>query len=502
MKQKRFSKKGGVKLKTPWVKHLDFAILNSPGTTLDVISVSSANGFVIKLTLSNEMYSVANGLSSEMRFTVPVMDYALKIFVIHNEDDTILPRAFLYKADGKQYKKFSMKSQDAIDECSMQQQVWSNSIIGGRPELCPSVINLSLFENNDGKQFLMHLHHLFSANSLVDDILNYLWNILNITVVNTSDNKSFRFNFGLGIITMPLLKNSHPLHSILKSNTRSEESKIQDIAKVIAQLVRLFIFFMVIHLDAHSGNSMVANDQAYLIDFGNSSYFGNDINDAFFDKNRKKEIRSKVEEFQNNFFEISFPKPKRNQGVVYNSQEGEKINFIRSVLNYMISLDIEANSRVFPGFQKNRYQLEWLNFENREENVYKNLNFHFNIFNEADPRVHRMLYISFNMLKQIQSRGDNRLPRETIQSLFRQGYFLNFFNQSVRDFIVATRRPQQEPPPQNQAVDMIDSDVESDTMETPKQTTDQQPEEMNTSGGRKLKRKTRRRKRFTKRKFT
>jgi hypothetical protein len=118
-----------------------------------------------------------------------------------------------------------------------------------------------------------------------------------------------------------------------------------------------------------------------------------------------------------------------------------------------------------------------------------------------------MLYIAFSALKHIQTVGDNQLPRETIQAMFRQGYFTNFAGRSIRDFIVAIRRPQQGPQPQNQAVDIIDSDVESDTMETPQQTihhqtTDQQPEEMNTSGGRKLKRKTRRRKRFTKRKFT
>jgi hypothetical protein len=404
-----------------------------------------------------------------------------------------------------------MTPEEAVNECDMQQKVWSNSIIGGRPEICPSIVNLSMFVNrNDSMQFLYFLHNQFpsSVNPQVSDIFQYLFNTVNITQGRRSNGTTFAVNFGLGIITMPLLVNSYPLHFLLKSNGIQEARKIQFTALVIAQLVRLFMFFMVIHLDAHSGNVMVSDDQAYVIDFGNSSFFGeNSESDRFFDELKKREIFERAKEFQDEFFELCFPKQKRNEIMRYQSQEEEKINFMRSVLTYMISLDKEANNHVFSNYDADRYQMEWLDYTNRADNMYKNLNFHFNIFDVNNPVIYRMLYIAFSALKHIQTMGDSQLPRETIQSMFRQGYFTNFAGRSIRDFIVAIRRPQQEPQPQNQAVDMIDSDVESDTMETPQQTTDQQttdqqPEEMNTSGGRKLKRKTRTRKRFTKKKFT
>ena len=234
------TQKGGLKLKPEYVSkyeydHIGFGpygfgpvldMINSPSANLQLLTYKSLKGFMIVLTTSSDD-SVYLKLKNN-KFNEPVTSFILKFAVITKSNNEPVN---LFKG----VKKMSESKASFFSEAKLQQSIWKKSVIGGHPEICPSIANFSLFAQNDA---ILLLDCLIAKTILIPelyDIFRFLHEICN--------NK----NAEIGIITMPEIEHSQTLYAYMNSNTVTQAAKEYTISYVYAQVVRLFISINVIH---------------------------------------------------------------------------------------------------------------------------------------------------------------------------------------------------------------------------------------------------------------
>ena len=342
-------KKGGAKLRHESKQGIKaiYDMINSQSSTLSILTTSSLKGFMVKLDVNPEASEFYALSTTTTRFQEPIVSYVLKFVVISN---SVMD---LDDFDGN--KKQTETRRSFIDEAELQQAVWENSIIGGTPEICPSVANLSIFNNNSSKVFLDFLINKANDTGL-KDLFIYL-------------KQQLGFNKGIGVLTMPNIIDSTTLSRV------PENKKIEAKIDLSAQLIRLFIEICVVHFDLHSGNALIVFDSngdiitSRIIDFGRASNIIDESDDEFLPNKptqtkpwnwkgvicpSKEEIYDKIEEFLDRFNEL-----KELNDI---NQENQ---FVLDVLRYLIDLDKKAN---FIRFRRNpnnpndvnKYQMRWL----------------------------------------------------------------------------------------------------------------------------------------------
>ena len=256
---------------------------------LSVLTTNSLKGFMINLTVDSTESKYLNLRGT--RFTNPVTNFILKFVILRGKED------FTDLDDYKGVYKSFETQESFFEEAKFQQDIWKRSIIGGRPAICPSVANLSMFDTiNSANLIWFFLRKVKQEPS--SSVFNFL---LNNSKINGR---------GIGILTMPAITQSTTLHefSKLPDNSMffgkeiSYKHELYVVSVVFAQIVRLFIEIGVIHFDLHSGNVMVylTPDQKLktaLIDFGKASNIMSDEPDSIFSntdlEKKKKYVQTK-----------------------------------------------------------------------------------------------------------------------------------------------------------------------------------------------------------------
>ena len=342
---------GGLKLKHPEKKGFApvYEMLNHGEISL--LTGDSLKGFMITLNVPKEHseYSGINGT----RFTKEVTSFILKLAVITPTNDEKLED---YVKGTEIIAKHSESKESYFEEAKLQQTIWKRSIAGGRPEICPSIANFSLFDNTDSIDFLIFLKSKAPPPNLevaIDYLLRQVTNPL----------------WSIGVITMPTIKNSvqfwdfvqdHPLrHQITtRINKKNMELVTDAYAHVTAQIVSLFMDIGVIHFDLHMGNALIYQlngVKSVIIDFGRASDITNLHEDEYFSGNpgleKKKELIKSKKLYYKEFFDLT------------DGSEKDKSAFIIRVLDTIADIDFEKNHT-----PSNGYQMDW--YENYEH--YKN----------------------------------------------------------------------------------------------------------------------------------
>ena len=242
--------KGGVKKINPTKEGFTPVMDMLTKGTISLLTATSLKGFMIQLNVPTNA-SEFKAVDSSGRFTLPVISYILKIVVIQNKGKMSLPRLLL---NGKYYIKSCETSDSLIEESKTQQNIWEGSILGGKEEICPPIVNTSFFTNEKMNDLLALLLSKSEEGTDLRSVLNYI-------MENSNRN--------IGIITMPMIEGSYTLSQFIRSGATAEIIKDAKIS-VLIKVIRLFLQGY-IHLDLHTNNSLVlVNNRmhTWLIDFG------------------------------------------------------------------------------------------------------------------------------------------------------------------------------------------------------------------------------------------
>ena len=322
-------------------------MLSSPGAKIELFSFDSLIGFIFRLSVDLPHAQYLDIQKS--KFQTPVTEYIMKLSVITDNSEAKIG-TFL-----KEHKKYSMTPQEFIDEAIFQQNVWLRGIQGGREPISPSVANVSLFTN---KQAILLLHELqyydySSTNDLKNEFFTFMFELF------------YKKKVSLGILTMALKPRARSMSSELKRTNhliqlqRLPNGALSEIyAMALSNILRLVLQMKIIHIDLHKHNILfydspetVSAQKCILIDFGRASFLSDGKTDQYFQTiQQKKQCLLTIEKM----FDTSL-----NHNLVYASNEMKQIQFIETVLNYIVKMHVILNSTSFD-IDKNNHQLSWI----------------------------------------------------------------------------------------------------------------------------------------------
>ena len=399
---------GGLRLKNPSKTGFKpvYDMINSG--TLKYFTVSSLKGFMVTLDVEPEDSEYFNLSSTDDRFITPVTSFILKFAILTPDDNTELP-SYTDKKGVKRGK--SSESQDSYyKEAKLQQHIWIESIIGGRPPICPPVANLSMFDKVESEKLLNFLKgKSISYTKDLKDIFNYLY-----------DYVTKNANSGIGVIVMPKIENSFTFDDFYHNNDDSNRN--QAYIKIASEIARLFIAVGVIHFDLHMGNSLLYyegnNLKCVLIDFGRASDIYNAQEDDYLDEDEKKSLKIKQKKWENTLLTYK------------TDDDDKKAQLIVDILSCISELDKFKNHLLYTYDDVDDYQMDWYEKFHKKANI-KVLN----------KQAFEELYRNFK------SDGRRHL-RKTIEDYTKQNMLVNFSSRgSEKDFIfpfptsIQTSRP-------------------------------------------------------------
>jgi hypothetical protein len=258
--------KGGFKKKHPektgFVPIQD--MISCESSKFNILTVSSLKGFMVSMKV-DENCSEYTDERTLTKFNHPVLNffssalnYLFKFVIVSDEEEKISNLLYF----GQTYRKSTDKITDFFDETKLQQEIWLNSIQVGNIPICPAVVNVAFFKDDAVKllQYIMAKPDESDRNACakLSTTMNYLIGELN------DPNKM------LGLMTQNLIYNSTTLNALMYGGT--PRPLLEEILVfTLAQLIRLFVFEQIIHLDLHCGNIIVCQTDpvvSYIIDFG------------------------------------------------------------------------------------------------------------------------------------------------------------------------------------------------------------------------------------------
>jgi hypothetical protein len=365
--QRKLKMKGGIIKKNSNLSSWQavYNMIISVNSALSSISYDSAAGFVFKLDVQKE-YSEFLGLNdARTSFNEPVKSLIFKIVIIDENNTRIT------QYQGKHNKEVENK-ENFIQEAVIQQDIYLKTINPNGNYICPSIIDLSLFKNDDAKQLIYDLLNRRNEDYECTQMLNYLEGVLKTP------------NFELGMITMELVDNNYtPLYKIPFNQYDIYRSNCE---YALAELIILFIKLKKVNYDCHSKNILAnktGNSKSLLIDFGRV------IDLKTVPENIKEQYKSFTgTEFNDDFNAINqidvtyFYKPTETYG---QESEIQKIRNIIQIVRFIAFIDFSTN---YTKYNSNRHQVtrpqmndlirflyggNGLNYENKETFNWRNI---------------------------------------------------------------------------------------------------------------------------------
>jgi len=337
--------------------HLDNSI-----KLLSILSISSLFGFVFKLTLPDHIQSPFMGLSvNGLRFNEPIREFIIKLVVVSNlKDDKLAPIQFITDPNvvggHASIPKKPVSEAGFNEEIRIQNYVWTTSVAGSRPAICPPVEDANIIEfSTEGNANADKLLTQFGKNLPNDEMEQNTIRYLASTIYhrNPSGTGYYYENRSLGIVLMPAIPGSQTFYDFRK-RTDIALAVVQNVAaNIIAQIVRLLIDIQVIHLDLHYANVLVDNKlNSTIIDFGIASQINSESDDAYFNVDEKMTMKTEIDGFVTEYGKIGKRRASDIEPI-----DKQKRDFIRSVMNYITEKDKARYARL--GKPEGQYQLIW-----------------------------------------------------------------------------------------------------------------------------------------------
>ena len=294
-------------------------ILNTKNVIINLISYSSLNGFIFELILPEDAESPYLGHLAGVVGVYQIRHFIIKLVVLTtNSEDSILP-----------YVKGIIKKPVVINkfilESNIQDNVWLGSVSENIEAISPPVLYAKPFnsENSMGHDVVWLLNQFNNKRTTAVD-RDYTPNVVHYLTNTITNTKGFVGNRGLGIILMPAAPNAVIFYDFIDSiknriTNREIEANaaliiLKDLfASVIAQIVRMYIYLKVIHLDLHGGNILIYEHKgsgdtitykSSIIDFGIASKLETMKPDAYFSVVEKSEMVDEITELEAEFKDL------------------------------------------------------------------------------------------------------------------------------------------------------------------------------------------------------
>jgi hypothetical protein len=406
-----------------------YNMVNRVDSKLSLLTANSLKGFMINLNV-NENDSEYKNLDKDGMFTVPVTNFILKFVIIKGtmNPDSLEP----YNGISKSFES----RQRFFEEAKLQQYIWTQSIIYGRPAICPSVANLSMFDTVNSKTLMqIFLNKVNSEPTTTSSEPTTSSSEPTTTSTFEYLQKNSTINDrGIGVLTMPSITQSTTLRRFLSLRDDSyfygekitHEIKSRAISCVFAQIARLFIDIGVIHLDLHFENIMIYLDsdktilepvdkiKTLLIDFGRASNIENNEKDVLSIKDKKHANETR------NILYNRFDK------MGCSASPYAKGECMENILDIIAKIDLTINKLQY---KNGRVQMWW---------YYQYRNYHEYPDNEK-RREFAMLFVNaFDILKDMMKPNikSPSIDPLTIKNYEEDGSFVNFSG-SVDEFLVS-----------------------------------------------------------------
>jgi hypothetical protein len=370
-----FLQHGGLKIKTPTKRGFDPVrdMINSPGASVEMLTCGSLKGFMFVLNVRPE-HSEYLALAGS-RFTKPVTSFILKLAITTRSEENLVDYIDIAKPENhpdRMIEKATETRDGFFEEAKLQQSIWKSSITGGRDETCPSVANLSFFDNADAMKFLDFMRYKVHNPESIHTIA-YLYEVCQVNA-----------GHGLGLILMPKVENSDTFQSFknIPQGERFHGITITDAvvynmyAKILAKIIRLYIESGVIHFDLHGKNALIyvtPNKElnAVIIDFGRASNLNSGVSDDYFRVSEKITMLDAVNK-QPSSRKTSRGSAATNGDGGYRetclsmcgtANDASKTSFVKDVISKIVEKDHEKNQKIFGNprtYQHGSYQMSWM----------------------------------------------------------------------------------------------------------------------------------------------
>jgi hypothetical protein len=395
-------------------------MLRSPGARLSILSSGSLKGFIIELNVDEKhsQYTVLQG----KRFTKKATSFILKIAVIGPDNDMNLDP---FRGTNKNTES----EESFFTEAKLQNEIWSSSIRGGRPAVCPSVANFAILPNDEAAKFLNFMGSIVGPfDTDFSEVVAYI--LGQLATLNASSIRNRDPEPSLGVLLMPKIEHSDimyecvfgakgaifPKMSTLQIKLNYDYRKVA-FAATVAQMIRLYIMQGILHFDLHAGNALVyltkSGLNSMIIDFGRVSNVLDDTPDEYYENpSHKQGEKHLLLSYRSEFEQLLGASSRRIAPVTDN----EKTDFITAVVGHIIVEDIFMYNKIYG---KQDTQLSW----------------YYDFINNVRNQDEVLLEI-FNILaKLVVVDSEPRITAQTIQSYMQNGAFVDF-SVPIEDFIV------------------------------------------------------------------
>ena len=330
-------------------------MLNSPGSTIEMLTCGSAKGFMFEMTV-DPRHSEFSNLGGER-----ITSFIVKLAVTSQQNDEELDDYVPVNRGGTPVGKSTESAESYFQEAKIQQDVWMTTVTGNRLPVSPPIVSFSLFDNENGKNFLTFLNYKVKKPKSVHTI-NYLRRVLQNPV---SD-------YGVGMIIMSKVLHSDTFENFLdlarNSRTSFQGVQVTDqvvsevYAKLISKIVRLYIEVGVIHFDLHLKNALVYLNgdnslNVYIIDYGRASDVKDATTNEYLGPAEKRPLHAKSEALREKVLDLCHPGKRRPP----NPQE--KIKFISDVIDPLRTIEHAKSQQLYgnpDSYPYGRYQFDWM----------------------------------------------------------------------------------------------------------------------------------------------
>ena len=297
-------------------------MLKNESARVKVISYKSLSGMIFTVNIDNnkdpQFVEYLDGKEKD------VYSIALKFVIISKTWQERLVK--MKDAQGNEYNKIAETLPDFSKEAQTQSIIFEKS---ENDPICPSVIDLSFFENDFGKEIIELLLKKTDKKNDSNTVLSLQW------LLNQLNDKRHK----LGMITMEFANNYVQLaDNYIQALEDSDKKRVYK--ETVMLIVLLFFKTGVVLLDCHSGNIMVKKNgsRVIIIDFGRTLNIDNEEEvKVLFKENTIGVYRNTVDQYINTL---------KNAKEMFISKNYKSIDFIY-IFKLLVQLDFLFNNISF-----------------------------------------------------------------------------------------------------------------------------------------------------------
>lgn len=257
-------------------------MIKNPSCKITCCSYSSLKGFVFKLhidkpTLDNCDTEFFGMNDSNTSFNLPVDTLIVKMAIIKNESAQLTD---YLAVNGESFEKASETLDSFKNEANIQSTIYKKTLsnssgMSGDP-VCPAMADFSLLEPYTAVKFLDAVKIKCVADAEATNMIKYMNSYLRNFLGFTIGKKYY-----LGVITMEMASGYDSFYAvsdkIIESDRMNDSLKRTELMKLhnsaIVKIIRLYNEAGIVHCDLHGNNVMVKKNadgtyKVYIIDFG------------------------------------------------------------------------------------------------------------------------------------------------------------------------------------------------------------------------------------------